>query len=147
MITAATRTILKSCNSLKFTDACIMNFNKKSYLWSMSVVWLFKSIWYSRSQHFMNKTWTIHTEKNIFEILLDHTEITLYLSFSDWFGRANGHCLFAVPNQSKNGKYNILSVWSNKISKRFLWVIQRFLKIWNSERTLSVYCCKSIGKW
>ena len=25
------------------------------------------------------------------------------------------------PNQSKNGKYNLISGWFNKISKRFLW--------------------------
>ena len=29
---------------------------------------------------------------------------------------------FAVPNQSENGKYNLISVWFNNISKRFLWV-------------------------
>ena len=32
------------------------------------------------------------------------------------FGTDNGHCSFAVPNQSENGKYNLISVWFNKIS-------------------------------
>ena len=27
-----------------------------------------------------------------------------------------------VPNQSENGKYNLISGWFNKISERFLWV-------------------------
>ena len=27
-----------------------------------------------------------------------------------------------VPNQSENGKYNLISVWLNKISIRFLYV-------------------------
>ena len=34
----------------------------------------------------------------------------------------NGHCPFAVPNQSENGKYNLISVWFNKIPKIFLCV-------------------------
>ena len=31
-----------------------------------------------------------------------------------------GQCPFVVLNQSENGKYNLISVWFNKISKRFL---------------------------
>ena len=38
------------------------------------------------------------------------------------FGTANGQCLFAVPNQAENGKYNLISVWFNKISKKILCV-------------------------
>ena len=37
----------------------------------------------------------------------------------NWFGIANGRP-FAVPNQSVHGKYNLISVWFNTISKRFL---------------------------
>ena len=64
----------------------------------------------------------MYTQRNIFGILLNQTEIRLYLLFSDWFGTANRHCPFAVPNQSKNGKYNLISVWFKKISERFICV-------------------------
>ena len=50
------------------------------------------------------------TQRNLFEILSNQTEIRLYLPFSDWFGTANGQCPFAAPNQSENRKYNLISV-------------------------------------
>ena len=56
------------------------------------------------------------------EILSNQPEIRLYLPCTDWFGTANGQCLFAVPNQSVNGKYNLISGWLDKISERFLCV-------------------------
>ena len=68
------------------------------------------------------KYFTSYTRRNIFEILWNQTEIILYLPFSDWFGATNGHCPFAVPNQSVHIKYIFISVWFNKISKRFLCV-------------------------
>ena len=42
----------------------------------------------------------------------------MYLPFSDWFGtkRTLSAC---VPNQSVHGKYNLISVWFNKIWERF----------------------------
>ena len=61
-----------------------------------------------------------YTQRNLFEILLNQTEIRLYLPFSDWFGTSNGLCLFAFPNQSEDSKYNLISVWFNNISKIFL---------------------------
>ena len=36
---------------------------------------------------------------------------------TDWFGTANGQCPFAVQNQSVHGKYNLILVWFDKISK------------------------------
>ena len=64
-----------------------------------------------------------YTQRNLFEILLNQTEIGLYLPFSNWFVTANGQCPFAVPNQSlKMVKYNLISVWFNKIWNRFLCV-------------------------
>ena len=57
------------------------------------------------------------TQRNLFEILLNQTEIRLYLSCTDWFGTKRSVRL--VPNKSMRGKYNIISVWFNKISKRF----------------------------
>ena len=63
-----------------------------------------------------------YTLRNLFEILLNQPEIRLYLPSFDWFGTANGHCPFAVPNQSENGEYNLISVWFNKILKKFLHV-------------------------
>ena len=67
-------------------------------------------------------TWKNYAQRNLFEILIDQIEIRLYLPFFDWFGTANGQCPFAIPNQSGNGKYNQISVWFDKISKRFLCV-------------------------
>ena len=57
------------------------------------------------------------TQRNIFEMLLNQTGIRLYLSFSNWFGTANGRVRL-VPNQSENGKYNLISGWFDKIPKR-----------------------------
>ena len=54
------------------------------------------------------------------EILSNKTEIRLYLPYFDWFEKENGHCPFAVPNQSIYVKYNQILYWFNKISKRFL---------------------------
>ena len=34
--------------------------------------------------------------------------------------------IFSDPNQSENGKYNLISVWLNKISKRVLCVFPRY---------------------
>ena len=64
----------------------------------------------------------LYTKRNVFKILLNQTEIRLYLPFSDWFGTENGLRPFAVLNQSVHGKYNMISVWFNNISKRFLCV-------------------------
>ena len=61
-------------------------------------------------------------QRNLSENSLNQTEARLYLQFSDWFGTANGHCPFTVPNQSENGKYNLISGWFDKISKKFLCV-------------------------
>ena len=65
---------------------------------------------------------TSYSQGNLFEILLNETEIRLYLPCTDWFGTANGHRSFDVPNQLKNDKCNLISVSFNKISKRFLCV-------------------------
>ena len=40
-------------------------------------------------------------QRNLLENLLNQAEIRLYLPCTDWFGIANGHCPFAVPNQSR----------------------------------------------
>ena len=61
-------------------------------------------------------SYTVYTQRNLFQILLDQPEIRLYLPYSDWFGTANGHCLFAVPNQSETSKYNLIWFGFNKIS-------------------------------
>ena len=60
-----------------------------------------------------------YSQRNLFGILLDLTEIRLYLPCTDWFGTANGHCPFAVPNWSVHGKYNLITVWFNRILKIF----------------------------
>ena len=44
----------------------------------------------------------VYTQRNLFEILLNQSEIRLYLLFSDWFGTKRT-CPFAVPDQSVYG--------------------------------------------
>ena len=67
---------------------------------------------------------SLYTQRNLFEIIINQTEIILYFPFSDWFGATNGQCQFAVTNQTENGKYNIILTWFNKISKIFPCVLQ-----------------------
>ena len=50
------------------------------------------------------------TQANLFDILLNSTEIRLYLPCTDLFGTANRRCPVAVLNQSENCKYNLISV-------------------------------------
>ena len=66
-----------------------------------------------RFQHKMFRS--VYTQRNLSEVLSSQTVIILYIPFSDWFGTANGHCPLGAPNQSENGKYNLISVWFNKI--------------------------------
>ena len=60
----------------------------------------------------------IHTEK-FFPILIksNQNQIVFTIVLTDL--EPNGRP-FAVPNQSENSKYNLISVWSNKYSKKFL---------------------------
>ena len=60
-----------------------------------------------------------YTQRNLFEILVSQTETRFYLQFSDWFWTATDTSVCA-SNQSKNGKYNVISVWFVKFLKRFL---------------------------
>ena len=55
-----------------------------------------------------------YTQKNLFEILLNQPEIRLYLTIF----RLILHQIDVrfVPNQSENGKYNLISGWFNNIS-------------------------------
>ena len=71
---------------------------------------------------------SLHTQRNIFEIFVkphrNHIVITILRLISflvDPFS-ANRHCPFAVPNQSENGKYYLISVLFNQIWKIFLCV-------------------------
>ena len=50
------------------------------------------------------------TQRCLFGILFNQTEIGLYLAFFDSFGTVNGQSPFAVPNQSVHGEYNLISV-------------------------------------
>ena len=63
----------------------------------------------------------LYTQRNVFEIVLNQPEIRLYLPFSDWL-RTENERVHLVPNQSENGKHNLISGWFNEISKRFLCV-------------------------
>ena len=60
----------------------------------------------------------MHTQRNIFDILLNQPKIRLYL-----LTIFRLICILTnvrlIPNQSENGKYNLISGWFNKTSKRF----------------------------
>ena len=66
----------------------------------------------------------LYTQRNIFEILLNQPEISFYLPFSDWF-ETKQTLSFCVPNQLEKGKYNLISVWFNKVPRRFLCVLEQ----------------------
>ena len=63
----------------------------------------------SSYREIFSKYYSINPESDC----IDHAPIDL---------ETNGECPFAVPNQPENGKYNLISVRFNKISKRFLCV-------------------------
>ena len=85
-----------------------------------------------------------HTAKYFLEILLNQTVIRLYLPFTDWFETVNGRCSFGVPNQSENGEYNLILVWFNDISKRFLSLYPKRLwaAAWMEEKRTEVCYCR-----
>ena len=60
-------------------------------------------------------------QRNIFEILLNQTELRLHLPFSDWLGTKRTVSI-CCAYQSENGRCHIISVWFNRISKIFLCV-------------------------
>ena len=62
------------------------------------------------------------------EILLNQIKIRFHLPFSNWFGTGNGQSPFAVINKLENGKYNLISIWFNKIPKRFVCVYVGFIR-------------------
>ena len=61
----------------------------------------------------------VHAEKsfpNLIESNWNQIVVTIFLLI--W----NQTVIRLIPNQSEKGKYNLISVWFNKISKRFLCV-------------------------
>ena len=72
------------------------------------------------NKNVLNICWT-WTQRNLFEIYLNQTETRLYLACNDWF-RTKRTCPFDIPSQLVHGKYNLISVWYDKIWKRFLCV-------------------------
>ena len=66
-----------------------------------------------------SRNYIFYTRRNLFGISSNQTQIRLYLPFSDWFGTTTGHCPFAVPNHSKNGKYNLISVYLIRFRNNF----------------------------
>ena len=68
---------------------------------------------------------TCYTQRNIFQILSNQTEIRLHVPCNDRFGTGKRTLYpFAVPNQSVHGKYNLIWVWFYKIWEIFLRVHQ-----------------------
>ena len=82
--------------------------------------------------------YTAYTQRNLSEILVNQTEIRLYLPFPNWFGTANRRP-FAVQNQSVHGKYNLISIWFNNISERFLCVQRPDFRAENSVRNFLIF--------
>ena len=94
------------------------------------------------------------TQGNIPQILLNQTELRLYLPCTDWFGTANGYFPIVLPNRSENGKYNLISDWFNKISKRFLCVYVNLSDSWrapwnpsNHHSTMSLKGLRGAINW
>ena len=75
-----------------------------------------------RAGYTINASHFILAEKSRRNLSKSNRNQIVFTIFLDWFGTANGRCPFAVPHQSKNGKFNLISVWFNKISKIFLCV-------------------------
>ena len=61
----------------------------------------------------------VHTEKYIRNLIKSNQNQIVFTIF--WL-ISNQTDVRLVPNESENGKYNLISVWLNKISKRFLGV-------------------------
>ena len=155
----------KSTSKLQISDTLLLlpnekfqpHWNGRRY-YGMNI-FLMKSSWY-----FLHSKTSLPQKKKIgdqssnsghpivytlFEILLNQTEIRLYLTFSDWFGTVNGHCPFAVPNQSKNGKYNLISVWLKRFGKDFSVCLSysraltHFHMNFEKDRSLSLIFCQN----
>ena len=63
--------------------------------------------------------YTLHTENSFQNLVISNwTQIVFTIFRLIW----NQTDIRLVPNQSENGKYNLISGWINKISKRFLCV-------------------------
>ena len=59
----------------------------------------------------------VHTEKSYRSLIKSNpNQIVLTIFRLIWNSKRTRS--FAVPNQSENGKYNVISVWFNKISKK-----------------------------
>ena len=76
------------------------------------------TIWFGFDwiQWIKKKLQKTYTRRNLIEIALNHIS---NLQFSYWFGTKRTRP-FALPDQSENGRYNLIWVWFNAISKRFL---------------------------
>ena len=72
--------------------------------------------------------WSMHkfryscTQRNLFEILLILLLLNLIKNLNQILPLGTQADVFLVLNQSEFGKYNLISGWFNKISKRFLCV-------------------------
>ena len=74
------------------------------------------------------KSGHIRGDRNVFQILLNQTEIRLYLRLHRLIQNSKRTCPFAVPNYSENDKYNLISVWFDNIWKTFLRVCRQAMK-------------------
>ena len=59
-----------------------------------------------------------YTQRYLFELLLNQTDIRLYSSFSNWFGTRRTSVWFKINRKMLNTIW--FPEWFNKISKRFL---------------------------
>ena len=62
---------------------------------------------------------TVHTEKSFRNLIISNRNQIAFTIFQLIWNQTDDHL---VPNQAGNGKYNLISVWFNMISKKFLCV-------------------------
>ena len=106
------RSNLKTVKMITVVRQCSIQASCGYIFWVLSFI--------ARITRLQQKLAPIHyTQRNLCEILLNQTETRLVTIFQLIWNQTD---VRLVPNQSENEKYNLTSVWFNKISKRFLCV-------------------------
>ena len=75
----------------------------------------------------------VHTEKSFRNLIKSNRNQILFTIFwLIWYQKD----VSLVPNQSVHGKYNLISVWFHKISKRFLCVYSFSITAYTKKKTV-----------
>ena len=79
---------------------------------------------------FLNNYLHLHTEKTFRNLIKSNrNQIVITIFRLIW----NDTDVRLVPHLSQNGKYNLISVWFNKVSKNFLYVWMSSIFSWNRK--------------